>query len=580
MSKKLAYGIFTGIVAVASIGITASLTTRGLATDSGAPTTKTSSDALLSDGGVIMDETIYSFLENNGNVRKTISSDWTQNDLGTDIFNKTEGKVSTPISYSINYYLNGEKIEANKLVGQSGHVKVRYEFKNNEIVDGMYTPYAVATGLVLSNDNFTNISVVNGKALNDGSRTALIGIAFPGLQEDLSISRDTLDIPNYFEFEADVKNFKLEMAMSFASSKVFSDIDTSALDKVDQLGSELSKVTDAMSQLINGSTQLSDGLGLLHDKSGALVSGIGQLNDGSKKLLDGTAQLRDGIKQAYTGVNEMAGKVKDANDKIQAYAKQLDGVKKNVAEMVTMTKKEVEEAEKTLDAIIAYFNAYQKDALANKISEQLGGQPVQIPTITKDNFATVITGITTNIPQAAIAANPELAHTLQALSGLNTTIESAKSTFTKVSARFEQIKQFATKLSQDFGGTEDLAATLDDKLADLNKLSDGVLQLKNGLKQLSDGSSALYDGMYSLDAGISTLNANTPALVDGITQLKDGSVALKDGLNAFNEQAIQKLVGVYQNDIQSLVSRLKKVVNLSKNAKANVKYIYRIEEVK
>ena len=54
----------------------------------------------------------------------------------------------------------------------------------------------------------------SGKLINDGSRTAVIGIAFPGLQENLAISKDKLEIPDYVEIAADVSSFRLDMTVT------------------------------------------------------------------------------------------------------------------------------------------------------------------------------------------------------------------------------------------------------------------------------------------------------------------------------------------------------------------------------
>lgn len=65
------------------------------------------------------------------------------------------------------------------------------------------------TGLMLDNDVFSNVSVTNGKIINDGDRTIVAGFALPGLQENLNLSKDKFEIPDYIEVTADVKNFAL-----------------------------------------------------------------------------------------------------------------------------------------------------------------------------------------------------------------------------------------------------------------------------------------------------------------------------------------------------------------------------------
>ena len=52
------------------------------------------------------------------------------------------------------------------------------------------------SGLVLNDDNFSDITVSNGKAIDDGNKTVVMGIAFPEMNENLGISRSKLDIPN------------------------------------------------------------------------------------------------------------------------------------------------------------------------------------------------------------------------------------------------------------------------------------------------------------------------------------------------------------------------------------------------
>ena len=70
----------------------------------------------------------------------------------------------------------------------------------------IYVPFAMLTGLMLDNDVFSNVSVTNGKIINDGDRTIVAGFALPGLQENLNLSKDKFEIPDYIEVTADGKN--------------------------------------------------------------------------------------------------------------------------------------------------------------------------------------------------------------------------------------------------------------------------------------------------------------------------------------------------------------------------------------
>ena len=89
----------------------------------------------------------------------------------------------------------------------------------------IYVPFAVLTGLLLDSDHFTGVSVTNGKLLEDGNRTAVVGLSLPGLQEDLGLSRDQVDLPDFVEITADVTDFSLDTSVAVITNSVFSDLD-------------------------------------------------------------------------------------------------------------------------------------------------------------------------------------------------------------------------------------------------------------------------------------------------------------------------------------------------------------------
>lgn len=61
---------------------------------------------------------------------------------------------------------------------------------------------------------------LDGKVISDGDRTILAGIAFPGLQHNLGLSREKLDIPSCFEVNIDVKDFELGTAVTIAANSL------------------------------------------------------------------------------------------------------------------------------------------------------------------------------------------------------------------------------------------------------------------------------------------------------------------------------------------------------------------------
>lgn len=116
------------------------------------------------------------------------------------------------------------------------------------------------TGMLLDNDVFTDVEVNNGKLINDGDRIAVVGIALPGLQDNLNLDEDKLTIPDYVEITAQVKNFEMTNTVTIATNEIFNRLNTNKLNSIDDLTDSLDELNDAMEQLMDGSSQLYDGL--------------------------------------------------------------------------------------------------------------------------------------------------------------------------------------------------------------------------------------------------------------------------------------------------------------------------------
>lgn len=302
------------------------------------------------------DETVYVLTGADGSVKKIIVSDWLKNELGSasvadksdlsdienvkgdesytingdnmtvwdaqgnDIYYQGNIQKELPVGLSVRYYLDGKSVSPEELKGKSGKVTIRFDYENrqyetvqiNGVNQRIYVPFAMLTGMILDNDTFQNVQITNGKLVNDGDRTVVVGLAFPGLQENLNLSRDDLSIPDSVEITADVTNFSLGMTVTLACNDLFSqlgDVDLTSLDST----SALDQLTGAMDQLLSGSSSLYEGLSTLLDKSGELVSGVEELTQGAAAIKsgadsvdDGAAQLKAGLADLSSGLNTLS----------------------------------------------------------------------------------------------------------------------------------------------------------------------------------------------------------------------------------------------------------------------------------
>lgn len=317
-------------------------------------------------------ETVYVIANADGSAKKVIVSDWIKNTAkaksfgdisnldnivnvkgdetytvnennmyewsadGNDIYYQGTGKSELPVGLSVSYTLDGKKISADKLAGQSGKVKIRFDYTNRQSekikIDGkeeeIYVPFVMLTGMMLDNDAFRNVEVSNGKVVNDGSHTFVAGFALPGMQSNLGIDSKDFEIPDYVEITADVKNFELATSFTLAANDMFSDIDFSKVDdKIDALSDSLDELTDAANQLIDGSSQLYDGLKTLLDKSGELIEGVDQLYDGAEKISSGAQELDNGAGALASGAKDLdngVGTLKDGADSLDSGVSSLN----------------------------------------------------------------------------------------------------------------------------------------------------------------------------------------------------------------------------------------------------------------
>lgn len=580
MSKKVGLGLAVSGLVVAGLALPLMRISGTARADEAEQQEKS---VLVSPSGLTkpVDETVYVFLDANGNVKKTISSEWSKNDLGTDVYSKTEGKVSTPISMKVSYLLDGKEVSAEEIRGRSGRVKIRYDFTNNERVNGMYLPIAVLSGAVLPNGTFSNVKLTNAKLINDGTRTVVAGLALPGMKENLGVN---IDLPEYFEIEADVKEFKMEMTATIATSKIFADLDLTALNSVDALSSALQTLSDSMLQLLDGSVKLRDGLATLNSKTSILADGVSQLRAGSLQLVTGTSDLAGGLKKVYAGSGELAKNLTSAYDGSKALAAGTSSAH-DVAKQLDAGADKIIESINGLTGGFAQLN--QDDANTKLISaatELFNGTIGKLAEygITADNYETALTAAIEQYKAAGQAAKAEELSVYLAQLKLYSGVIRYISGVNQIAAGVADAPSGAASLKKGTSGLASGLATLDQNMSGLSggleKLSAGATDLSNGLSAIYNGSEKLAAGLASLDAGVSNLQSNIPALTSGVSQLADGSKALTDGLSQFNDAGVQKLVSLYNGNVRALISKIQAMVNLAKSSN-KAKYVYRTDEI-
>ena len=636
-----------------------------------------SSESETDHSRTIKDETVYVIADANGKTEKIIVSDWLKNNLkdqtindvsslngivnvkgdetftqsgtncswsanGADISYQGTSDRQLPVNVKVRYYLDGKEMTPAEIKGKSGHVKIAFEYENTAKrtvnVDGveeeMTVPFLALSGVILDDERFTEIKASNARLLNDGSRTVVVGIALPGLQDSLKIDRSKFVIPETLEIEAEVKDFSLGMTLTAVTDEVFAKLDGIDIKSLDNVSDSMAQLNDAMTQLTDGSAALRDGIAQLLQKSDdledainkladgsvelkngikAVDDGVGKLKDGAAQLNSGAAQLEEGAGKLSAGLGQLsdgAGKLSGGVDQLNTGAAQLDA---GIGQLKTGLDTLAGNNDAIMQGALSVFNA-----LLDKATAQLNEAGADITGLTPENYAQVLDGIKSQLEMAAqmySQADPATAavYTAKAkavaelkasLDGYSTFYAGLK-TYTDgvakaaegtaaVKAGSESLKNGTGELKTGVdglkAGAEELKTGSETLKNGLGSLKTGTDDLKKGTEDLKDGTGKLYTGAESLSGGLGLLQAGIPALKDGVTQLYDGSSRLADGVTQFNEEGISKIVGAVEGDLEGLVSRVRVLGHLASEYNnysgiaddmgGQVKFIYRTEEIK
>lgn len=568
------------------------------------------------DGSLYKDESVYVKADASGKVNETTVTEWLKNPNNgktedvTELQNvenvkgdetyttdsegsvswKSEGKdiyyqgttdKELPVDVEITYTLDGKKVEAKDLKGKDGklEMKVQYTNQSKETVDvsgesvEMYTPFAMVTAMMLPNDEYTNVMIDHGKIVSDGDKNIVVGLGFPGMEENLNLEGKDIDIdiPDSFTITADVKNASVGPTMTVASSDVLEQFGLDEIDSFDDLSDSVGELENAAEQLTDGSAKAADGSSALADGSNTLATGAGTLADGTSALATGVKTLADGVNtlnsksgdltkgvsDLATGVNDYTGGVSDLADgssKVSAGAESLknglataqtgiEGLAAGVGNLKSgfegdNTKKNPGAnnlAKGTVQAIGA------TSTIINDLATMIGN--------TGENQGTVQATATINGEDGAVQAavdqlikggivdeeNREACATaIRTAVSANISAE-AKVTSEKADAgSISDIKKKIGEAQTAVGTASTYAAGLQANVGALYEgtktVQSGVEDLKKGNSQLAAGAKDLADGTSALASGASTLNDKSGLLVAGTSKLKEGGNQLATGV--------------------------------------------------
>lgn len=570
-----------------------------------------------SSGGNDGKETVYIMQKANGNEYKRVVSD------EGNLKYKGYDDAQLPVTMKVSYTLDGKAISPADLAGESGHVKIHITYTNNIKRNNVYVPFAVMTAFIFDNDDFSNVSVDNGKVIDDGTRNTVVGYALPGLSESLSLNLSELDsgakdidIPESVTIECDTTKYNVENAYSVVTDEMFQDIDMSDVnnasdlkDKMDEVKSAAKKLANGTSQLSNGADKVASGAGklsaasktikngakdvasgtnLLKSKTPALAGGVSKLAAGSKQVSDGNAALLAGLKEMHGQVNVLASGASDVSKGANVVSKGIPQVISEITdklEKITANNDSINKGtDEVVDTIITSVNQQMKAAGLNNIS------------ITEENYAAQIgsaiskadSGISqydaaikkleadgqsdSDTYKEAVAAKAKLEvekanlqETKKQLDALTNYHSGVKSYTQGVSDVLHGIEKNGD-ISELEAGAKSVASGADNVSGGVNKVKDALSDdgdLVKGAQSLSQGSKEVYDGVVALQGGSTELVSGVNKLASGSMQLYNGTVTFssKEAELASGAAALAKGAKTLDKSVDSAMNKAKSEID-------------------
>lgn len=617
------------------------------------------------------DETVYSKLDSEGNNYKTIVSTHIENKENTDVINdlsdlinikntsgdetytqngnkfvwnankndiyyQGESSKELPIECNVKYELDGQEISANDIAGKSGKVKVTLQYTNKEErtvdINGkkvkMYVPFVVIAGTVIENQNARNIEVSSGKVVDDGTKTVVVGMAMPGLQESLGLSDDEVEVPSNVEITMDATNFETSSIISYVTPKVLKEDDLKVFDNLDEIYGQVNTLQSSMNKIQDGANTLKDG-------TTELATGANTLKNGTTELANGANTLKEGVTSAYNGAQTISSEVAKStqslkNDKTEALdSATLEAIKKQAAASSQLTeeqKAQIRIQAQTSSVLTEEQKAQIKQTAANR-AKLTDEQITQITTLAKQKAvltkeqeaeitkqaqagakltdaqkAEIIKNAQANYPITLTDAEKALliatAQSTATQTAINTALATAKTTAeqtavatavavaqkvateTAETTAVETAQQIATQtaITTALTTAQSTATTTamqtsttvakqvgnQAKKTFTNQVVSQMNTLGNGLNQLTSGLSQLNEGANTLANGTNQVNDGASTLADGTNQVNDGATTLAEGIKTFNEEGIKKICNYINGDVKDLTTRVQKLTDLSK----------------
>jgi len=255
--------------------------------------------------------------------------------------------VQPQVSMLMTYYLDGERVEPEDIVGATGQVQIMFDVRNNtgEVqeltyrdADGVQQPFTEEVPIPMigqlqmeaDTEHVSNIEAPEAEKVTDsrGNITVLWNLVMvPPIGGTVQTAEILMDAED-FQMGA-VRLLAVPVApkdrefLEYAEDELTSGEDSAAglstgaaelSSSLDELHNGTLELLDGMRRLFSGAQELTAGLGDAFSGSGRLSSGLGQARAGSAELHAGLRDAEEGSGLITGGIGDLRGGLRQIGD--------------------------------------------------------------------------------------------------------------------------------------------------------------------------------------------------------------------------------------------------------------------------
>ena len=493
-----------------------------------------------------------------------------------DIYYQGRTDSELPVGLEIKYYLDGEEKKPEEIAGQSGNIRIQIKYKNDssqskqiagQDVD-IYTPFVMATGMILPVENFRNITIDNGTVLSEGENTIIVGYGMPGLAESLDLDSLDLDsraldnirdkITDTVTITADVTDFEMSPTYTIATSSLFNELNLDEAEETDDLSDKIDELTDSATELVNGTKELQDGVSTLKNSFTAYRKAVGKVTDGAGDLQSGSAELKNGVNTYTKGTNKLLGGVGD-------YVKGAGSLSEGVISYTGGTKKLVDAIGTLHDATADLPEQYKT------FGDGVNTFVVSVNTLLSEDNMTSLTNGAASLKAGVAELDDALVQSAAGVKTIHDSVSRLEKTeemencvsgldqmlaqYTELAGQaaasgdhttarqYESMAEALTGAIQYIEGAEQTAAGIaaaTNGVADGEADKNGAADLSLALAQMQQATSEesqtanLYTGAAAMESSVNTIASSAKQLRDSSSQLTAGNQQMSDGLSSLS----------------------------------------------